>query len=65
MVLEYDENEAENELRAASSACHIASITESWTDDQSVTILEVVQVGAKDKEYQALKKAIQEGFPEK
>ena len=66
VVIEYDEfkfNRADNKLGTTISACHIASITESLADDQAVTNLEVVQAGAKDKEY--LKKAIQEGFPEK
>ena len=60
--------DSDTELGAAISACYIDRINEDQafsTEDQAVTIEEVVRAGLKDPEYTALKAAIQQGFPEK
>ena len=67
----YDKTEAEedNELGAAISMCHIASVTECCVryskDNQAIIIPDIVCEGEKDGQYQALMKAVIEGFPEK
>ena len=71
-LLDIDEM-SDTELGAAISACYISSIDECYVnnvgkmpeDDQAVTIPELVKEGAKDDQYQAVMKAVKEGFPEK
>ena len=62
-------NMSDNELGAAISMCHIASVTECCVryskDNQAITIPDIVCEGEKDGQYQALMKAVKEGFPEK
>ena len=75
MLFDMDEL-SDNELGAAISMCHIASVTECCVskvgrytryseDNQAITIPEIVCEGEKDGQYQALMKAVKEGFPEK
>ena len=72
MLFDMDEL-SNNELGAAISMCHIASVTECCVskvgryseDDQAITIPDIVCEGEKDGQYQALMKAVIEGFPEK
>ena len=70
----FDKDElSDNELGAAISMCHIASVTECCVskvgryskDDQAITIPDIVSEGEKDGQYQVLMKAVKEGFPEK
>ena len=72
MLFDMDEL-SDNELGAAISMCHIASVTECCVskvgryseDNQAITIPNIVCEGEKDGQYQALMKAVKEGFPEK
>ena len=72
MLFDMDEL-SDNELGAAISVCHIASVTECCVskvgryskDNQAITIPDIVCEGEKDGQYQALMKAVKEGFPEK
>ena len=72
MLFDMDEL-SDNELGAAISMCHIASVTECCVskvgryskDNQAITIPDIVCEGEKDGQYQALMKAVKEGFPEK
>ena len=72
MLFDMDEL-SDNELGAAISMCHIASVTECCVskvgryseDNQAITIPEIVCEGEKDGQYQALMKAVIAGFPEK
>ena len=72
MLFDMDEL-SNNELGAAINMCHIVSVTECCVskvgryskDNQAITIPEIVCEGEKDGQYQALMKAVKDGFPEK
>ena len=71
--LSHTTNQLKEMLGAAISMYHIASVTECCVskvgryseDNQAITIPEIVCEGEKDGQYQALMKAVKEGFPEK